>query len=205
MIPKLATMLEMEYGRGYDKTSLSRMIKFAKLFPNTEIIATLSQQLRWSHIVEILAIQDELKRNFYLEICRIERWSVRSLREKVNSMLFERTSLAKKPALLIKKEIKRMQEERTLSTDVFFHDPYIIPFTGLKDSHHEIDLENAILDILVPFLQELGSDFCFVARQKRMSTENIDRYMKKISIILIWMQVVFMSLNTLQHYLLRKY
>jgi predicted nuclease of restriction endonuclease-like (RecB) superfamily len=177
IVRHIANELEVTYGRSYDKTSLSRMIKFAKLFPNREIVATLSQQLRWSHVVEILAIQDDLKRNFYIEMCRIEQWTVRDLRAKINSMLFERTALSKKPDLLIHKEIERMRNDGTLSTDVVFHDPYIIRFTGLKDNHSETDLENAILDELVSFLQELGSDFCFIARQKRMSTETTDKYL----------------------------
>jgi predicted nuclease of restriction endonuclease-like (RecB) superfamily len=177
IIHSLAEELEVTYGRSYDRSSLSRMIKFAKLFPDKENVATLAQQLRWSHVIEVLAIQDDLKRDFYIEMCRIERWSVRGLRKKINSLLFERTALAKKPDILIKKELERMRDDGTLSTDVVFHDPYIIPFTGLKDNHSETDLENAILDELVPFLQELGSDFCFVARQKRMSTETTDKFL----------------------------
>jgi len=76
-----------------------------------QIIATLSQQLGWSSIKEIIPLGDDLKRNFYAEMCWIERWSVRTLRQKISSMLFERTALSRKPKELAKQELTQLQEE----------------------------------------------------------------------------------------------
>ena len=84
VVAEVSKRLEQEYGSGFDKTSISRMIKFYQEFPDFEKVATLSQQLTWSHFVEILPIQDELKRDFYAAMCMQENWSVRTLRERKN-------------------------------------------------------------------------------------------------------------------------
>ena len=84
VVTEVSKRLEQEYGSGFDKTSISRMIKFYQEFPDFEKVATLSQQLTWSHFVEILPIQDELKRDFYAAMCMQENWSVRTLRERKN-------------------------------------------------------------------------------------------------------------------------
>lgn len=177
IISQLAKELQIKYGRGFDRASLFRMVQFSKFFPGQEIVATLSQQLSWSHFVEIIAISDELKRNYYIEMCRIERWSVRALRSKINTMSYERTALAKKPEDFIRKSIKNLREENTLAPEFIFHDPYFLNFVELPSSYSENDLENTILDELTKFLQEFGNDFCFVTRQKRMSTKTTDRYL----------------------------
>ncbi len=177
IIPQLAKELQIKYGHGFDRASLFRMVQFSKLFPDQEIVATLSQQLSWSHFVEIIAISDNLKRDYYLEMCRVERWSVRTLRSKIDTMLYERTALAKKPEDFIRQSIRQLSEENTLAPEFIFHDPYFLNFVELPSSHSETDLENTILDELIKFLQEFGNDFCFVTRQKRMSTKATDRYL----------------------------
>ena len=78
-------------------TSLSRMVRFTELFPDRQIVATLSHKLGWSHFRELVPIDNEFKRNFYAEMCSIEGWSVRTLQDKMKRMLFERTAIAKKP------------------------------------------------------------------------------------------------------------
>lgn len=177
LIKNLSNQLQIAYGQGYDKTSLSRMVKFVKLYPDQNIIATLSQQLSWSHIIKVIAITDDLKRDFYVEMCRIEHWDVRTLRNKVDGMLYERTALSKRPEHLIRKEIEKLKQTDILTPDFVFHDPCFLNFTGLEKNYSETDLENAILDELTKFIQEFGNDFCFVARQKRMSTSQKDRYL----------------------------
>ena len=102
VVAEVSKRLEQEYGSGFDKTSISRMIKLSE-FPDFEKVATLSQQLTWSHFVEILPIHDELKRDFYAAMCMQENWSVRTLRERKKSMLYERTAISKKPEETIKK------------------------------------------------------------------------------------------------------
>jgi predicted nuclease of restriction endonuclease-like (RecB) superfamily len=79
------------------------MVRFLEAFPQKEIVSTLSAQLSWSHFVEIIPLKDELQRNFYGEMCRIEQWSVRTLRKKIDSMLYERTAISRKPEDLAKR------------------------------------------------------------------------------------------------------
>lgn len=176
ILPQLAEELTSLYGNGFDRPNLSRMVKFSKLY-SQEICVTLSQQLSWSHIIRLISIEDELKRNFYAEMCRLERWSVRTLRQKIDNMLFERTAIAKKPESVITLEIEKLKAGDLNNPDLYLQDPYILNFLKAKTISSESDLEQAILDELQLFIQELGSDFCFIARQKRMSTENNDRYL----------------------------
>lgn len=89
VVEELAQKLTLNYGNGFDKTSLFRMIKFYREFPDNQIVATLSQQLTWSHFVVLLPIEDETKRNFYAVMCSNENWSVRTLHLlRVRSILF---------------------------------------------------------------------------------------------------------------------
>lgn len=153
------------------------MIKFSKLYSQRSIAVTLSQQLSWSHIIRLIAIEDELKRNFYIELCRLERWSVRILRHKIDGMLYERTAISKRPEAVISAELDKLKSGELNNPDIYLQDPYVLSFLKTKPISSEANLEQAILDELQLFIQELGSDFSFVARQKRMSTENNDRYL----------------------------
>ena len=92
------------------------MIKFAKSFPNREIVSTLSRQLSWSHFVLICAIDDDLKRDFYSEMCRVQRWSVRTLQKQLNSMLYERIALSKQPEGVIKLQLDELKQTSVLNT-----------------------------------------------------------------------------------------
>ncbi|MEZ6044272.1 MAG: PDDEXK nuclease domain-containing protein [Planctomycetaceae bacterium] len=166
--------LASEFGSGFSKSNLLRMVQFAELFPDQEIVATLSRQLSWSHFVEILPIEDQVKRDFYAEMCRVERWSVRTLRDKINGMLFERTALSKKPAELARQEVAALREEDRLTPGIVFRDPYFLDFLGLKDTYSEQDLETAILRQLEAFILELGTGFAFVGRQFRMIIDGQD-------------------------------
>jgi predicted nuclease of restriction endonuclease-like (RecB) superfamily len=177
IVSTLSAQLTAEYGRGFSRFALSRMIKFVECFPNREIVAALSQQLGWSHFVEIIPIDDQLKRDFYAEMCRLERWSVRALRARIDGMLFERTAIAKKPEEQMKQELACLREEDRLTPDLVFRDPYVLDFLKLHDAFSEEDLELAILRELEAFLLELGGDFSFVARQKRITVDNEDYYL----------------------------
>jgi hypothetical protein len=97
-LPTLSAKFVAEFGDGYSVRNLARMIRLAEVFPDRKIVSTLSRQLGWSHFVAIIPLKDNLQRDFYAEMCRVERWSVRTLRAKVQSMLFERTGLPRKPA-----------------------------------------------------------------------------------------------------------
>ncbi|MEX1027505.1 MAG: PDDEXK nuclease domain-containing protein [Candidatus Paceibacterota bacterium] len=177
IVPTLSAQLSAEYGRGFGKRNLFRMIQFAEQFPDRAIVSALSKQLGWSHLVEIIALEDDLKREFYAEMCRVEGWSVRTLREKISGMLFERTALSKKPAELARQELANLRESDRLSPDLVFRDPYFLDFLGLKDTYSERDLEAAILREMESFLLELGNGFTFVARQKRIVIDAEDFYL----------------------------
>ncbi len=176
IVSTLSRQLTVEYGDGFAEKGLRHMIHFAEVFPDEQIVSTLWRQLTWSHFREIIYLKDELKRQFYVEMCRLEGWSVRILRQKIGGMLFERTALSKKPELLIKKELEILHKEDKVSTDLVFRDPYFLDFLGLKNSFSEKDLETAIMREMEAFLLELGVGFTFVARQKRITVDHEDYY-----------------------------
>jgi predicted nuclease of restriction endonuclease-like (RecB) superfamily len=165
--------LTAEFGRGFSYATVNRAIQFSELFPDPEIVSTLSTQLSWSHFMELLPIKEPLARDFYAEMCRIEHWDVRTLRQKVGSMLYQRTALAKRPQSIIAAEISQMRDGK-LTPDIVFRDPYFLDLLGLQGAFSERDLESAILREIEGVLLELGAGFTFVARQKRMSVGRDD-------------------------------
>jgi predicted nuclease of restriction endonuclease-like (RecB) superfamily len=177
IVSALGRQLSLEYGPGFTEKTLRHMIRFAEIYPDAKIVSALSRELAWTHIRQTLYIDDPLKRDFYLELCRVERWSTRTLGKKIGSMLFERTGLSKKPGLLAKQELQALRESDRVTPDLIFRDPYILDFLGLKDVYSERDLENAILRELEGFLLELGAGFTFVARQKRITIDTEDYYL----------------------------
>ncbi|MEG0411099.1 MAG: PDDEXK nuclease domain-containing protein [Erysipelotrichaceae bacterium] len=177
IITELSKRLSLIYGKGFEKSAVFRMIKFYQEFKDYEKVATLSQQLTWSHFVEILPIEDELKRDFYATMCRNENWSVRILRERKKSMLYERTAISMKPEETIANDIQSLRDDKKMSLDMFYRDPYILDFLGLKDTFSEKDLENVILVELEKFILEMGSDFAFLARQKHFILDEKDYFM----------------------------
>jgi len=168
--------LTAEFGVGFSYPALTRMVRFAEWMTDEHILATLSQELSWSHFIELLPIKDPLARDFYAELCRIERWDVRTLRQKIGGLLFERTALSKKPKAIVATEIAKLRDGQ-MSLDLVFRDPYLLDLLGLKGAFSERDLESAILRELEGVLLELGSGFSFVARQKRMSVGKDDFYL----------------------------
>ena len=165
--------LSAEFGVGFSYAALTRMVRFAEWMTDEGIVSTLSTQLSWSHFIELLPIKDPLARDFYAEMCRIERWDVRTLRLKIGGMLFQRTALSKKPKSVIASEIGQLRDGH-MTPDLVFRDPYLLDLLGLKGAYSERDLESAILREIEGVLLELGSGFAFVARQKRMSVGKDD-------------------------------
>jgi predicted nuclease of restriction endonuclease-like (RecB) superfamily len=133
IIKEIAQKLTLEYGNSFSEKNLRRMIQFSAIFSDFTIVSTLSRQLSWSHFSKLISIKESLKRDFYIEICQLEGWSVRQLKERIDSMLYQRTAISK-------------------------------------------DLESAIIAELQSFISELGSDFAFLARQKRISIDSRDYY-----------------------------
>ena len=177
IVTALARQLEAEFGRGFSRSNLFNMIRFVEVFPDRQIVHALSAQLRWTHFRQIIYLDEPLKRDFYAEMCRIERWSTRTLEKKIQSMLFERTALSKKPAKLAEMELKQLREDDLVTPDLVFRDPYLLDFLGLKDTYAEKDLEAAILREMESFLLEMGVGFAFLERQKRISLDGDDYYM----------------------------
>jgi predicted nuclease of restriction endonuclease-like (RecB) superfamily len=142
-----------------------------------EIVAALGRQLGWTHFRMITPMEDELKRDFYAEMCRIERWSARTLEKKIGGMLYERTALSRKPDKLIRQELAALREEDKLTPDLVFRDPYVLDFLGLRDTYAERDLEAAILREMEAFILELGVGCAFLERQKRITVDGEDHYL----------------------------
>ncbi|MCP4218822.1 MAG: DUF1016 domain-containing protein, partial [bacterium] len=131
----------------------------------------LVETLSFSHFVELIQIDDPLKRIFYEIECIAGNWTVRELRRQTGSLLYERTGLSREKGLMI----KRVNEQASqLTPRHLIRDPYIFEFLGL--SQHDVllenDLESALLDHLRNFLLELGKGFCFEARQRRITIDN---------------------------------
>jgi predicted nuclease of restriction endonuclease-like (RecB) superfamily len=174
VIVRLSEQLTAEYGKGWGEKHLRHCIRFAEKFQDEQIVYTLCRQLSWSHLRLLLFMEDPLKIAFYIEMCKLEKWSVRTFNERIQSMLFERTAISKKPELTIKNELDQLNSNKQISPDLVFKDPYFLDFLGLKDTFSEKDLESAIIAELQSFITELGNDFAFMSRQKRITIDNRD-------------------------------
>jgi len=155
----LARQLTAAYGRGWSEKQLRHCMRAAEVFPDEEILSALRRELSWTHLKTLMYIDDPLRRDYYIELCRLERWSSRQLHERIQSMLFERSALSRKPDDLIRNELSQLKETRELTPEVVLKDPYVLDFLGLNDRYLERDLEDAILREMEQFLLELGAGF----------------------------------------------
>src|SRR3990167_2227054 len=171
IIQDLALQLQTHYGRGFGRRVIERCIQFARFFPEEKIILALSSYLTWTHFVTLLSIDNQLKREFYAEMCRIERWGTRLLNEKIASMLFERTALAKKPETVIHSEIEKLRHTNELHPDCVIQDPYVFenlfPYPLKTEKSEErielLQLENSGIRVC-QYLTELPPREIFEAR-----------------------------------------
>jgi len=177
IIASVAKQLTEEYGKGFSVKNIRHMIRFNEVFQEEQIVYALRRQLSWTHLKMIIYIDDILKRDFYTAMCQTEKWSTRILQERIDSMLFERTAISRKPEETIKAELAQLAESGEVSPNLILKDPYILDFLQLNDRYMEKDLEDAILRELEQFLLEMGSGFTFIARQKRIEIDNDDFYM----------------------------
>jgi len=168
--------LTLQYGKGYTYSALTRMSKVAKMF-NDSIVATLSQQLSWSHFVELSGIEDDLKREFFTQLCASDKWGVRQLRDKIDTMLFERTAIANQPEETIKSELRKFRDNNEISPEMVFKNTYVLDFLNLPSHYSEKDLEESLVTNLEQFILELGSGFAFVERQKRIPIDTVDYHL----------------------------
>ena len=134
----------------------------------------MSRQLSWSHFVLLLALKEPMQRDYYAQMAGAGRWSVRTLRERIDSMLYERTALSEKPDAMVAQELATMRDAQRMSPALVMRDPYILDFLDLRDTWQEGDLEAAIIREMESFLLELGAGFSFVAWQKRIQIDDED-------------------------------
>jgi len=164
VVEKIAEALTLEYGKGFEVKNLRRMMKFAGVFPDFEIVAPLVRQLSWSHFLTLIPLKTEEARMFYATQAGEAGWSRRELRHQIERKAFERSEIADTKLALT--------ESDHLGGN--FKDPYFLDFLGLKEGYLENELENALLKELELFILELGKGFAFVERQKRMIIDGED-------------------------------
>ena len=178
VVATLARELSAEYGTSFAEKSLRRMMQSAEAFPEFDIVVTLSRQLTWSHLLLLTPLQEPLKRTFYTEMCRVERWSVRTLRAKIDAMLYERTAISRQPEDVVRQELTQLREADQLSPELVFKSTYVLDFLGLAaGAYSEATLEQAIVGRMQEFILEMGQGFAFLERQKRIAVDDTDYYL----------------------------
>lgn len=136
----LAEHLASDYGTGWSEKQLRHCIRFAGVFPDEQIVSALRRELSWTHFRTIIFIEDALKREFYIELCKLEKWSTRRLHERINSMLYERTLISKKPDKTIKNELEQLKNEDQISEYPVFHDSILESYASSSKHHTRVIL-----------------------------------------------------------------
>ena len=161
IVATLSQQLLLKYGKTFEYSKMIRMMQFAELFPDKEIVATLSQQLSWSHFTILFPLKNHEKIMYYANDVMNRNLGVRALREEINRKSFERREIAN----------THLSPDSQIPFNVF-KDPYLLDVLGLKENYLEADLEKAILTELEAFMLEFGHGFSFIERQKRMVVGN---------------------------------
>ncbi|MBF9254832.1 hypothetical protein I2I11_16135 [Pontibacter sp. 172403-2] len=126
IVTTLAQQLTLEYSAGWSQKQLLHCIRFASIFKDEQIVSALSRQLTWTHIKTIIYLVDELKRNFYVQMCRLGKWSSRTLQNLIRSMSYERTAISKQPEVTIRNDLQQLKESSQLTPDLVSRDPYVL-------------------------------------------------------------------------------
>jgi predicted nuclease of restriction endonuclease-like (RecB) superfamily len=171
LLVNLSKDLTATFGKGYSKSNLFNMRSFYNRVP---IFQTLSGKLSWSHIIELVNIDNELERNFYFAESVNENWSVRELKRQKERGLFMQLALGKnkKQVLALAKTGNIVEKPEDVIKDTYTLDFLDIP----EQRHSESALENALIENLGDFLLELGKGFAFVGRQYRLTVNNTNYY-----------------------------
>jgi predicted nuclease of restriction endonuclease-like (RecB) superfamily len=161
-----------------NKTKTDRILQALPAESGSPITIDLRKHfyLGWTHYRTLLGIEDIRKRQFYFDQSSSQRWSTRELERQINGALFERVALSRSTRKLVALEKKKGPPEVVRYEDIF-KDPYLLDFLGLKGAYSEKDLEAAIIRNLEQFLEELGSDFCFIGRQYPMRIDDVDYFL----------------------------
>ena len=176
ILTSLSKKLTAEYGKGYTYSALTRMMKVAKIYDDKEMFATLSQTLSWSHFLELITIENSTKRLYYQQVSIAEHWSIRELREKQDSMAYERSLIAAKPDDEIVQTLQKLTPKH-FEADVILKNSYVLDFLELDGYYSESQLEDAVSKQLEKFILELGQGFAFLERQKRFTIDGTDYYL----------------------------
>jgi predicted nuclease of restriction endonuclease-like (RecB) superfamily len=185
LIARLAVDLTKRFGRGYGPVNLSQMRKFYLTWPNSEIFQTASEKLdrqhpslplprfplSWSHYVSLLSVKKPEARGFYEAEALRCGWTVRQLDRQIDTRFYERTLLSRNKAAMLRKGEKAVPDD-VLTPEEEIKDPFVLEFLNLKDEYSESDLEEALIRHLETFLLELGNDFTFVGRQRRLRIDD---------------------------------
>lgn len=174
ILKNIAKQLMNKYGSGWGYEKLKHCVRSAYLFSEDEIRYATSTQLNWTHLRILMAVSDNLARQFYMEMCNIERWSTRTLEEKIDEQLYERTAISRRPEEVIKQELQKVRETHAVVPDLVFRSSYFLDMLGLPDMFSEEELETVVLNQVEEFMHELGSDFTLVERQKRITVDAVD-------------------------------
>lgn len=170
LLTRISKDLKDKCGKGFSKSNVYLMRQFYQKYPKFQ---TVSGKLSYSHYAELLSLEEDLKRGFYLNQCINDHWSVRELQRQINSGLFERIALSKSPNKILKLAEKGQVIEKAEDA---IKDPYILEFLGGTEISTEKELEQRIIDNLKMFLLELGKGFSFVSRQFRITLDNNHYY-----------------------------
>lgn len=176
VVKNLSVRLTERYGKGWSLQTLQHCIRAAYTFTEEEIVYAVRMQFSWTQLRSVMFISDPLARQFYMQMCQYERWSTRTLEEKIDSQLYERTVISRRPEEVIRQTLDEHAEKQMLVPDLVFRSSYFLDALGLPDYFSEKDLENAILSQMQAFLNEMGTDFAFLARQKRITIDATDYY-----------------------------
>jgi predicted nuclease of restriction endonuclease-like (RecB) superfamily len=191
LLKRLAVDLTERFGRGFSERNLLNMRRFFEEWkiPQTlsaksssPILALISQApsaelpqaifpLPWSHYVRLLSVRNQSARDFYEAEAMRGGWSIRQLERQINSQFYQRTALSKNKASMLAKGQNPTRAD-LLTPDDEIKDPYVLEFLDLKDEYSETDLEEALIHKLEEFLLELGGDFAFVGRQRRLRIDD---------------------------------
>lgn len=185
VLKQLSLDLTTRFGRGFSERNLEQMRVFYLEWPISQTLSAKSQDpltngtinhvysttnnfsLPWSHYVKLMSVKSKEARNFYETEALNGGWSIRQLDRQIDSQFYERTALSKNKAAMLKRAAKADSED-LVTPEEEIKDPFILEFLNLKDEYSENDLEEALLQQLETFLLELGNDFAFVGRQKRL-------------------------------------
>ena len=176
IVKNLSIRLVHRYGNGWSEKKLRHCLRAAYTFSEEDIVSATQRQLTWTHLKTLMYIKDPLARQFYVLMTDIEHWDTRTLADKIDKQLYERTAISRKPEELIKRELEQVKQSNELLPDLVFRSSYFLDMLGLPDIFSESDLEATILTQIQEFIKELGSDFTFVDRQKRITVDAVDYY-----------------------------